>query len=500
MKPAAYLINTARGGIVDEDALYEALKNRRHRRRGDRLFRAGAGHRAAPLRRSGQRSPGAAQHRVDQRIFRDIGRAVVPGHGRPFAGPAAQGAVNPEVFDRPGFQAKWKSCASARDCTRNTAIRGISHEQRRLEGQVAWISGATSGIGGGGGRPVRPGRRRGGAHRAAASSMSRAIAARNPGRRRRSPGHRLRCQPRGPGARLHRGRPPAASADWTFLSTMPAWSRSSSSTSTREAEWDWSDGRQREIDVLRHQARHGPPAQERTQLHRQRGLDQQLCRPGLDAGLYHLEARRARADPIHRPGLRGRRRSLQLRLPGNHRHADAPRTSERPPIPRPRWPAGCAAWRWAWRSSPLDVARSILFFSCEDSSGVTGTSLTIDCGYLTAAEWETTRQNRFHGADDATETRLCRLCLSPAAARPGPRPDRDAPISTASTSACSRAARTSGRRASLPTRAGPPPLAGSWPIGGCGRPTCFCKPTRTSCPMRSIIRRPPGGDRHAAGS
>ncbi|MFI5357056.1 MAG: SDR family NAD(P)-dependent oxidoreductase [Opitutales bacterium] len=37
--------------------------------------------------------------------------------------------------------------------------------------------------------------------------------------------------------------------------------------------------------------------------------------------------------------------------------------------------------------TPLDVARSILFFSCEDSAGVTGTSLTIDCGYLTAAEW-----------------------------------------------------------------------------------------------------------------
>jgi NAD(P)-dependent dehydrogenase (short-subunit alcohol dehydrogenase family) len=39
--------------------------------------------------------------------------------------------------------------------------------------------------------------------------------------------------------------------------------------------------------------------------------------------------------------------------------------------------------------TPLDVARSILFFSCEDSAGVTGTSLTVDCGYLTAAEWET---------------------------------------------------------------------------------------------------------------
>jgi NAD(P)-dependent dehydrogenase (short-subunit alcohol dehydrogenase family) len=40
--------------------------------------------------------------------------------------------------------------------------------------------------------------------------------------------------------------------------------------------------------------------------------------------------------------------------------------------------------------SPLDVAKSVLYFSCEDSAGVTGTSLTIDCGYLTAAEWQCT--------------------------------------------------------------------------------------------------------------
>lgn len=45
--------------------------------------------------------------------------------------------------------------------------------------------------------------------------------------------------------------------------------------------------------------------------------------------------------------------------------------------------------------SPLDVARSILFFSCEDSAGVTGTSLTVDCGYLTAAEWETRGKTAF---------------------------------------------------------------------------------------------------------
>ncbi len=45
--------------------------------------------------------------------------------------------------------------------------------------------------------------------------------------------------------------------------------------------------------------------------------------------------------------------------------------------------------------SPLDVAKSILYFSCEDSAGVTGTSLTVDCGYLTAAEWQCTGPTAF---------------------------------------------------------------------------------------------------------
>jgi NAD(P)-dependent dehydrogenase (short-subunit alcohol dehydrogenase family) len=38
--------------------------------------------------------------------------------------------------------------------------------------------------------------------------------------------------------------------------------------------------------------------------------------------------------------------------------------------------------------TPDDIARAILYLSCEDSVGVTGTSLTVDCGYLAAAEWE----------------------------------------------------------------------------------------------------------------
>jgi NAD(P)-dependent dehydrogenase (short-subunit alcohol dehydrogenase family) len=37
---------------------------------------------------------------------------------------------------------------------------------------------------------------------------------------------------------------------------------------------------------------------------------------------------------------------------------------------------------------PSDIARAVLYLSCEDSAGVTGTSLVVDGGYLAAAEWE----------------------------------------------------------------------------------------------------------------
>jgi NAD(P)-dependent dehydrogenase (short-subunit alcohol dehydrogenase family) len=39
--------------------------------------------------------------------------------------------------------------------------------------------------------------------------------------------------------------------------------------------------------------------------------------------------------------------------------------------------------------TPEDIARTVLYFSCEDSSGVTATSLIIDGGYLACAEWDT---------------------------------------------------------------------------------------------------------------
>lgn len=37
--------------------------------------------------------------------------------------------------------------------------------------------------------------------------------------------------------------------------------------------------------------------------------------------------------------------------------------------------------------SPLDIAEAVLFLSAPESSGITGTTLLVDAGYLAAAEW-----------------------------------------------------------------------------------------------------------------
>lgn len=44
---------------------------------------------------------------------------------------------------------------------------------------------------------------------------------------------------------------------------------------------------------------------------------------------------------------------------------------------------------------PLDIARAALYFACEDSAGITGTALVVDGGYTAAAEWQTTGRTKF---------------------------------------------------------------------------------------------------------
>jgi NAD(P)-dependent dehydrogenase (short-subunit alcohol dehydrogenase family) len=44
---------------------------------------------------------------------------------------------------------------------------------------------------------------------------------------------------------------------------------------------------------------------------------------------------------------------------------------------------------------PADIAKAVLYLSCEDSAGVTGTSLVVDGGYLAAADWVHPGRTRF---------------------------------------------------------------------------------------------------------
>jgi NAD(P)-dependent dehydrogenase (short-subunit alcohol dehydrogenase family) len=45
--------------------------------------------------------------------------------------------------------------------------------------------------------------------------------------------------------------------------------------------------------------------------------------------------------------------------------------------------------------TPDDIAKAVLYLSCEDSAGVTGTSLVVDGGYLAAVEWQHPGRTRF---------------------------------------------------------------------------------------------------------
>jgi phosphoglycerate dehydrogenase-like enzyme len=107
MKPAAYLINTARGGIVDENALLEALRERRIAGAAVDCFAEEPVVRPHPL--GALDNVLLAPHCIawTDELFRDIGRAVCQGMVDLSQGKRPRGVVNPQVFERRGFQEKW---------------------------------------------------------------------------------------------------------------------------------------------------------------------------------------------------------------------------------------------------------------------------------------------------------------------------------------------------------------------------------------------------------
>jgi phosphoglycerate dehydrogenase-like enzyme len=108
MKPSAYLINTARGGIADENALYDALKSRRIA--GAALDCFAQEPVTTPHRFGELENVILAPHSIawTGELFRDIGRAACGVMLDLSQGKRPKGVLNPEVFDKPGFQPKWK--------------------------------------------------------------------------------------------------------------------------------------------------------------------------------------------------------------------------------------------------------------------------------------------------------------------------------------------------------------------------------------------------------
>ncbi len=113
MNPSAYLINTARGGIVDEAALANALTSRQIAGAALDCFQV------EPLTEpsvfSGFDNVLLAPHSIawTEELFRDIGRAACQGMIDLASGQKPRGIVNPEVLDRPGFVEKWKRLCNA---------------------------------------------------------------------------------------------------------------------------------------------------------------------------------------------------------------------------------------------------------------------------------------------------------------------------------------------------------------------------------------------------
>jgi phosphoglycerate dehydrogenase-like enzyme len=108
MRPTAWLINTARGGIVDEDALFEALQARRIAGAALDVFAEEPVVR--PHRFGALDNVLLAPHCIawTDELFRDIGRAACGALLELSLGRRPRGVVNPEVFDRPGFREKWR--------------------------------------------------------------------------------------------------------------------------------------------------------------------------------------------------------------------------------------------------------------------------------------------------------------------------------------------------------------------------------------------------------
>lgn len=108
MQPTAYLLNTARGGIVDEAALYEALAAKRIAGAALDCFTVEPPPTPPPF--SQLDNVLLAPHAIawTNELFQEIGRTACQNLADIACGRRPHGLVNPEVLERPGFQEKWR--------------------------------------------------------------------------------------------------------------------------------------------------------------------------------------------------------------------------------------------------------------------------------------------------------------------------------------------------------------------------------------------------------
>jgi len=107
MQRGAYLINTARGGIVEEDALFDVLKSKRIA--GAALDCFAEEPVKKPHRYAELENVILAPHSIawTAELFRDIGRAACQGMLDLSLGKRPIGVLNPELFEQESFRVKW---------------------------------------------------------------------------------------------------------------------------------------------------------------------------------------------------------------------------------------------------------------------------------------------------------------------------------------------------------------------------------------------------------
>jgi len=109
MKSSSFIINTARGGIINEDALFNALSQKKIA--GAALDCFNDEPVIKPNRFSKLDNVILAPHSIawTQELFRDMGKKCSQHMIDIANGIRPQGVINPEVFDRPTFQEKWNA-------------------------------------------------------------------------------------------------------------------------------------------------------------------------------------------------------------------------------------------------------------------------------------------------------------------------------------------------------------------------------------------------------